>query len=390
MVGGEPRQDSMMARPERGRARARRAGECLGALALVAALVGCGAAKPEAYSTARLAAARADASGEPLAAAAEWARAAEQAGSARDRDEASYRRALSLSRAGRVDDALAALEKLQAETASVDVAGRAAHDRAKLEFKARDEAAGVALLEEALAKHPDSGGAKTTFLLLAAHRRASAAEPDFLAWLAAVARSAGLTDVGELARYELARSYERAGSAQEALREYVALADAFPYPAGGYWDEALFAAARIERQQGHHEAAIALLRRMLAERESAFLQGSYERPLYARARLEIADIERSHGDLDAADAELAALWDGHPTSLVRDDARWQQALLARERGDEARACALLAGLVAELPQSRYVRCTELLCTTLRPPPDAKPCTGSIARAVAERLKAPAR
>jgi hypothetical protein len=78
--------------------------------------------------------------------------------------------------------------------------------------------------------------------------------------------------------------------------------------------------------------------------------------------MRIAEITRDGlRDMPGARAEFHRVFTDHPTSLLRDDALWSEALLAREAGDGGAACRAMSLLVDELPESRYVRCARLLC-----------------------------
>ncbi|HYP89953.1 MAG TPA: tetratricopeptide repeat protein, partial [Polyangiaceae bacterium] len=142
-------------------------------------------------------------------------------------------------------------------------------------------------------------------------------------------------------------------------------------PGGAYWDDALFRAAEKELTLGAPARAIAHLQQMLAEQERAVITGSYERPRYAQAQLEIGRIYRDvlH-DRARARLELRKVWSKHPTSTLVDDALFQEAQIAYGEGDATGACAPLSILVREQPKSRYAACAHLLCAALGPTPSA--------------------
>ncbi len=68
---------------------------------------------------------------------------------------------------------------------------------------------------------------------------------------------------------------------------------------------------------------------------------------------------------------------GFPTSTLRDDALWQEALLARTSNDTA-ACGPLATLVQQLPESRYAPCAHEICPKLASIP-TRECAAYIER-----------
>jgi TolA-binding protein len=175
------------------------------------------------------------------------------------------------------------------------------------------------------------------------------------------------TELSEQLLYERARRLDALGKTAEARDAYVVVADRFPYPHGAYWDDALFHGAECEERLGKPQRALELLLRMLAAREESHLSGSYERPRFADAAYKIAELYRD-GVRDPAAARRAfrAVFTDFPTSTLRDDALWQEALLARA-ASEAEACAPLALLVRDLPDSRYAPCAQQICPELRLP-----------------------
>src|SRR5262249_22100862 len=142
------------------------------------------------------------------------------------------------------------------------------------------------------------------------------------------------SELDETLRYERGRLLERQGSLLEARDAYLDGAARHPYPQGVLWDDALVPAASCEERLGRPLAAIALLERMLAERESSWKIASYDRAHYAEARFHVAEIfrDRLH-DPERARSEFRRVYSEHTTSRLRDDALWQEALLARESSD---------------------------------------------------------
>jgi hypothetical protein len=99
-------------------------------------------------------------------------------------------------------------------------------------------------------------------------------------------------------------------------------------------------------------------------RESSTFAGSYERPRFSPAQYRIAVLYRDAlHDHAAARREFHKLYADHPTSILRDDALWQEATLARTDGDTQSACTLMAALTKDFPSSRYVACAQTLCPT---------------------------
>lgn len=312
-----------------------------------------------------------------------WIEAAAAASTKRDRDEALYRSAASLRRAERFDEAFAAYDALLAEQPPNLQADRAAHDRAKLEFHHRDRDVGIAMMEVALVEHPEAGSAKTTLRNLVKVHEDAGGLPGLIEWLRVTQPKVARGEVAEWIRFELASAYERAGQLAQARDEYLAMADRFPYPSGGLWDEGLSRAALIERTLGRPEAAVRVFERLLAERETSHFEGSYLRATFVKAHFEVAEIyaEDLH-DPDQAFAWLQRVWEDHPRSLSRDNARWLQILMRHNAGRTSEACALMRELVATIPESRFVRCALVLCPGTSVPPETKACSASLRAEIA--------
>jgi len=345
----------------------------------------CAPTLPRPYLEQRAAAERAYAAGRYEEAARHWELAARAAERRRDRSESLYRAGASFERAGRQRDAARLYEQISADFAKSSRAARADFDRARLEIEHGDRDRGYALLERAMFAHADSGLAPRALkeLLLRAEDRGGtgAARAELERLLPRLTR----TPLAERALYARATLLDEQGDRAGARDQYLDVARRFAYPSGALWDDALWHAARLENELGNPRKAISYLERMLAERESSHLQGSYERPRYAEAQFRIAELYRDRlGDAARARREFRKVWDDHPTSLLKDDALWNEALLARGAGDRRAACASVALLADEAPDSRYVPCGKLLCESAAA--DARgACRGYIERAVRAQL-----
>ncbi len=348
----------------------------------------CAPSRPAAFVDARTAAQRAYAHGRYAEAARHWQRAARASGTWQDRDEASYRAATSLARAGQRQEALDALKVLVDERPRSRRAARALYDRAHLELGRGNTALARSLFRRTVASYPRSGSARSAvhrLLTLAdAEGGVEAAAREVEELLARFGRSA----VSELLRYRRARLLEARGLHEQALAAYLDVAHRYPYPKGDFWDDALFRASLVEASLGRPARAVQHLRRMLAEREPSHLQGSYERPRFSEAQYRLGVLYRDHlNDPAQARREFAAVWRNHPTSLLRDDARWNEALLASREGDTRGACRSVDSLVRERPDSRYAPCARLLCAAARSPARGE-CRAYIARQIDPANPAP--
>jgi tetratricopeptide (TPR) repeat protein len=331
-------------------------------IVLLSAALGCAASQPRPYQEARAAAERAYAAGRYDEASRHWLEAERHADEKRDRMEARYRAAAALRRAGRGSEAARLLSTIETDSPRGERAARAAYDRADVEIEQGDPEKGYAMLEALVHAHPRSGVARhalSRYLIWLDERGGS---ERVLGYLDGVKPRLDRTELAETLAFERGRWLERAGRREQALAQYLSVAARFPYPRGAHWDDALWNASLLDEQLGRPGAAIGHLRRMLSEMEPSHLQGSYQRPRYDDAQYRIAELYRD-GIRDAGQArkEFRKVFDEHPTSVLRDDALWNEALLAKRQGDGAAACRALSLLVENLPDSRYAACTRPLC-----------------------------
>jgi TolA-binding protein len=136
------------------------------------------------------------------------------------------------------------------------------------------------------------------------------------------------------------------------------------YPASDLRDDARWHAARISRLLHDPKGAAARLRALLATREVAFGAGSYFSIWLDDAQLELGKILRDDlDDLPGAAAAFRRLPDHYPASILRDDALYELAATLERRHDHAGACAALARLARQYPDSKYTpRGRELGCS----------------------------
>jgi len=327
-------------------------------------LVACAPKLPPAYVQTRDAAETAYAKGHFSEAAERWLRAADSADSARDRSDARYRAAAAYERAGLVDDARKWYTLLA--NGKSDRAPRATFALADLRLKSGDTTGGLADLEAAIRKYPTSGIAALALRRYFAALADQGGDRAVLDYIQRVEPELGQSELIEQLLYERARRLEALGSTADAATAYVIVADRFPYPYGAYWDDALLRGADCEQRLGKSEAAIALLERMLHARETSHMSGSYERPHFADAAYRLAELYRdARHDFAAARRAFRGVFIDYPTSTLRDDALWQEALLARS-ASEQQACEPLLLLVGQLPESRYAPCAHEMCSKIQP------------------------
>jgi tetratricopeptide (TPR) repeat protein len=351
-------------------------------LAALVVLSGCGGAASD-LSPESAHAERAYAAGRYLEAAAAFGEAARSSPHARDREEARYRQAMALERGGRPEEARKILNELLHDFPRGARAPRAAYDHAILDIKSGWPEAGYPELDRLLRAYPDSGVAAPALRRYLDALEGSG-EGAVRAYLTALAPAVARSDLAQYVDYEIARSLERDGERAAAQKAYLALADAYPYPRGVFWDDALYRAADLVATDGRAEEAIHILERLLGAREHSYLQGSYERGRYAEAQFRIAELYRDAlGDPTRARAAFERFWAAYPTSRLRDDAAWDAAVLAAAAGDRAGACRNVEPLMTAVPRSRYAACAARICPSLRPPAGVGPCHEYLVRATRE-------
>lgn len=316
----------------------------------------------------RAAAERAYAAGRYAEAAAEWDRVAARADTPRDRGEARYRAATSRLRSGQHGQAREEFLRISVGDGDPHLRARAALDAARLAAPEEAEAELSALVR----RHPESSAAGAAARALAATPRPGEPPAARARALVALAGQIPGTAADERLRYEAGRLLEESAALAAAREAFEDVARRFPYPRGLLWDDALFRAAEAARALGDARGALHLIARLLAARESALAQGSYERTTFARAALRRAEILRDlMGDARAARQAFREVWARYPTSRARDDAAWEAARLGVSLGDVVGACEDLGRLLRERPDSRFAGCVAVLCPTRQAPPGAE-------------------
>jgi tetratricopeptide (TPR) repeat protein len=349
------------------------------ALALALLLGGCsGSATPGARSEA--AAERAYGAGRYDEAAEQWRLAEHASTRPAERDEARYRRAVCLARAGHFEQAHAVLSELLRDSPHGERSARAASDRALISIEHGEAAAGYTELDDVIRAYPDAGVAPSALKRyldwLRRGRDGTEKVRAYLSTLSSLERS----ELGEYILYYDAEALEESGDLAGARTAFAHAAERHPYPAGVLWDDAIWKAAELDVQLGDVRLAISRLQELLSHRETAYVQGSYERGRYAEAQFRIAELYRDRlDDPRSARTAFERVWSDHPTSRLRDDAKWSAARLAMSLGDAPAACRDLEELARALPTSRYVPCAPRLCPSMRPSAGANDCHDYVVR-----------
>ncbi len=334
-------------------------------------LPACAPSRGAAYERAFAGAARAESAGRRDEAVREYDRAAEAAVRVRDRAQAQWNAAEVLIRAHDVERALARLDAIAAD-ASSEHGAEAAYLAASLRIdrataapgETADAERGWREMERVPRRFSGHGVAHVAVRRLAAHadeggKRAGMEE------LRALEKDLASTEVAPLVAFLTAEHVEALGDGDAARAAYIDIADRWPYPFGGFFDDALWRASLLDEKLGRFERAVDDLERMVAERETTTLIGTYDRPMYVPAMLRIGALwrDRLHDRARAREA-FHRLYAEFAHSTARDDALWQEAALWRRDGDTRTACERLGRLVREFPDSRYVPCATKQCADL--------------------------
>jgi tetratricopeptide (TPR) repeat protein len=345
-------------------------------------LAACAPTLPKAEVASHAAGDRAFSAGRFEEAAARYREAAQAADRAQHREDFLYLEAASLWRAQKYKEAQQRFEELEKLNPQGKRGVRAAFDAAQIEVTRGDAAKGWAMHEAALRRHASGLMARRELSRYVLHLDESQGDAAALAWLRANLSWLKNKETGETAAYLVAEHLEKLGNLAEARDAFLQCAKAYPYPEGALNDDSYFRASLIDEKLGDLKAAVEHLRELLSHRESAWGNGSYERPRYSPSQMRIATLYRD-GIKDRAQArkEFRRLFTDHPTSILRDDALWQEARIAKEDGDEQGACDAVSLLVRKVPESRYAPCGQLLCPSAPAPDKGRACHSYIAREV---------
>ena len=338
------------------------------ALAVSLTLAACRGGKDPNFVRAFHEAERAETAGRYAEAAARFDEAAAKAPDPREKGHATYLAAKMLQRAGDNAGASARLESIAQQTPATEHTARALYDLADLRIAHGDPDKGYADLTTLVEKYPSSGLAPHALIRLATHRDETSGKKDTVAWLDGLGERLGKSELGETLAYQAALRAQDTGDVAGAHTRFLAIVDRWPYPYGNTFDDSLYRASEIDETFGRNEEAVAHLNRMLAERETAHLLGTYQRPRYTQAALRIATLYRDRlNDRAKAREAFHRVYADFTTSVYRDDALWQEAELYRLDGDTNTACSRASTLVREFPNSRYVPCAQAQCPSVTRP-----------------------
>lgn len=347
-------------------------------------LAACAPSYGSAYDTAYAGAERAESAGRLVEAVQAYDRAATLAKRRGDADQARWAAADVLVREDRVGEAVARLDAMAADATS-DRQAEAAYRAADLRIGHGDADRGWHDMESLVRRFPDHGVAHAAIRRLVARAdEGPGGTKAGLDELGKLEHDVGRRGLAELIAFLSAEHLQTLGDDQGAHDAYVRIADRWPYPYGAFFDDALWRASLLDEKLGNDQAAAGDLERMLVQRETTTLLGSYERKHYVPAMLRLGELYRDRlHDHAKARATFHRLYTDFVHSSRRDDALWLEASLWKEDGDAATACSRLATLVRDFPDSRYVPCASQQCPDIERPRESgapKACRAYIERA----------
>lgn len=266
-----------------------------------------------------------------------------------------------LERAGRTDEAIAAYLAIPQKVRDDDVTAAIGVYRAgELLLKAGKTHDAWTALWRVVTDYPDEPSAADALKTLIVDGRPRDART-LAEQIAQLVSTLATTQVADNLIWSLADLYEHELANLEGAR---ALYDRIPtdYPQSGLRDDARWHAARISRALKDSQGAVVRLRALVATREVAFGAGSYFSIWLDDAQLELGRVLRDDiGDLAGAIAAFRRLPNDYPASILKDDALYELALTQQRAGDTPGACASLAQLAKQAPESKYLRRGEIAC-----------------------------
>jgi len=122
------------------------------------------------------------------------------------------------------------------------------------------------------------------------------------------------------------------------------------YPRSHLANDAMFESARLCLDLGRGLDALRHLRLLMMQRETSYLMGSYDSPLYARARFLASDaVLMATGNVRKAVRELELYVQEYPRSSRRGEALFRAYELWRDAGEASEAGMILHRLAEQFP-----------------------------------------
>ena len=267
--------------------------------------------------------------------------------------EAHLYRAELFERTGRPRQAADAYLAIPEAVDDVQAAARATYQAGRILLELGEDARGYDLLWHTLTEYPDQLVAPDAVKLLADDGRRRAPRELYRAFRGLWGPLAGTEVAPHLVLSMAEIAEEELEDARAALSLYDELAAR--HPDSGLHDTALWRGGRLARELGDARGALARYRQLLTTREKLpFGLGTTHSPHLDDALLEIGRIHRDDlADHRESIAALRRLPKEFPHSRLHDDAAFERALTWAAADQRGRACAELAQLAANWPDSRY-------------------------------------
>ncbi len=297
--------------------------------------------------------------------------------SERERSEAMYRSAHSWLREGNFETGATELEALAKQHPGSPRASRAWLDAGRAREKMNQLDLAKSCYKRVIDDYPESGSANaavTRWLDLSS--KDPSARDRLLSQLIEAHSSPPLDS---FLRFLRARGKEEI-SARDAILAYEDVAKRHPLPKGLYTDEALLRAAELRQSQGDFEGALTTLKLLDRHSEGAALVGTYVRGSYIKALfLQALILQKDLRRLNEAKDTYRLFIKKHPDSRFVDDALLHLAQIAVSQGRDG--CSEMEELRLARPDSRYEKCSALLCPSA--PPLSKEREASCRKLVSE-------
>ena len=287
--------------------------------------------------------------------AAAYGEAADKAGRARTRDFAAFRQARQLELSGDREAALRLYLEIAERNPDGEMASRSLYYAGRMAFEEDELEVGLERMRQVIERYHHKGLApqavRRSVQQLREHRGVEAA----LEFVVAEEERTRGTDVGDTLLFHWADLERERGNWQKALERYERLDELYPYPHSSIWDDAMWEAGQLARQQGEPQRALGYLRKLVSWREDSIPTGTYYTDWTDNAQLLIGQILLEDlGDREAAVSafeELATF----PDARLADDGLWWAATAQIEAGDHRQGCRTLRRLLEDFPYSNKRR-----------------------------------
>lgn len=237
-----------------------------------------------------------------------------------------------------------------------EVAARAGFLAGRLLYRRGEQERALALWESVVVAMPERVWAEEAWRSLLRHHEGDARQR--LRLIARLYDAVGDSTLGDNLLYQRARILWEEGELEAARDAFEVMIRR--HPGSGLRHEARWSVARLEMSLGDAERALLYLRILAEDRDDSWQVGIYESDLADDARFwRGLLLARALDRPVQASQEFALFLEDFPTSLLRDDARWNLAVLAARRGEQGQAREHCQALREEDPASRWVRrCQE--------------------------------